>query len=400
MITMKTLRKIILLLTSMLLFTSTVYAKNDKQVIPNGVYIIHSKVNEKYVIDVKGGSKSNKTNIQLYTSNKSSAQKFKFEHIGNDVYKITNIGSNKVIDNSGGRVKNGNNIWQYTSNNANSQKWKVIFNSDGTVTFKSMLNQNYVIDLSGGITKNSRNIQLYKSNGSNAQKWVLTDINNKKIVLKTPKKLTLNKTAVSIEEGKSFTLTASNKNVTWTTSNYTIAEVSKTGVVKTKKAGDVKITAKSGTTKVVCNVHVYSKKYEPINRNNITREDINNSTKILPLNVASMYTTVNNQRKAAGKKPLVRDPELECYAEVRAKEITTLFSHTRPDGTRGLRIIPGNKWKGENIARGYTSVKSVCDAWYKSDGHKLNILDSNYTKIGVYAVSYDYTNYWVQLFSS
>ena len=397
---MKVLQKLVLLLTFVLLFISPVYAEKVEQVIPNGIYVIHSKVNENYVVDVKGASRSNKANIQLYTSNNTNAQKFKFEKIGNDIYKITNVGSSKVIDNSGGRVRNGNNLWQYVSNNTNAQKWKVIFNSDGTVTFKSMLNQNYVIDLSGAKARNSQNIQLYKSNNTNAQKWVLTDINNKKVVPKITKKLILNKTAVAIEESKSFTLTASNKNVTWTTSNYPTAEVSKTGVVKTKKAGDVTITAKTGTMTAICKVHVYSKKYEPINRNNITREDINNSTKILPLNVASMYTIVNNQRKAAGKKPLAKDPELEKYAEIRAKEIITLFSHTRPDGTRGLRIIPGNKWKGENIARGYNSVKSVCDAWYKSEGHRLNILDSNYTKIGVYAVSYDYTNYWVQLFSS
>ena len=150
-----------------------VLASSNKNIIADGVYVISSSMNSKYVLDVKGGSTSNCGNIQLYVNNESTAQAFKVSHDAQGYVTFTNVNSGKVLDVSGGIARNGRNVQQYTSNGTRSQKW-VIKKSGNGYTIVSALDSNFVLDLSSGRVNNSQNIQLYTSNDSNAQKWNLT----------------------------------------------------------------------------------------------------------------------------------------------------------------------------------------------------------------------------------
>ncbi|MGO5328968.1 RICIN domain-containing protein [Holdemanella porci] len=148
-------------------------ANSNKNTIADGVYVISSSMNSKYVLDVKGGSTSNCVNVQLYVNNESTAQAFKVSHDAQGYVTFTNVNSGKVLDVSGGIARNGRNVQQYTSNGTRSQKW-VIKKSGNRYTIVSALDSNFVLDLSSGKVNNSQNIQLYTSNDSNAQKWNLT----------------------------------------------------------------------------------------------------------------------------------------------------------------------------------------------------------------------------------
>ena len=150
-----------------------VLASSNKNTIADGVYVISSSMNSKYVLDVKGGSTSNCGNIQLYVNNESTAQAFTVSHDAQGYVTFTNVNSGKVLDVSGGIARNGRNVQQYTSNGTRSQKW-VIKKSGNGYTIVSALDSNFVLDLSSGRVNNSQNIQLYTSNDSNAQKWNLT----------------------------------------------------------------------------------------------------------------------------------------------------------------------------------------------------------------------------------
>lgn len=150
-----------------------VLASSNKNVIADGVYVISSSMNSKYVLDVKGGSTSNCGNVQLYLNNESTAQAFTVSHDAQGYVTFTNVNSGKVLDVSGGIARNGRNVQQYTSNGTRSQKW-VIKKSGNGYTIVSALDSNFVLDLSSGRVNNSQNIQLYTSNDSNAQKWNLT----------------------------------------------------------------------------------------------------------------------------------------------------------------------------------------------------------------------------------
>lgn len=77
------------------------------------------------------------------------------------------------------------------------------------------------------------------------------------------------------------------------------------------------------------------------------------------------------------------------------------FAHTSLDGrTFGQRITSaGYKWSrlGENIAAGQSSVQSVVSGWLASAGHCANIMNSNFTEVGVACVvnnNSTYRTYW------
>lgn len=64
---------------------------------------------------------------------------------------------------------------------------------------------------------------------------------------------------------------------------------------------------------------------------------------------ARLLADINNLRAEQGLPALTLDNELNSFAAVRSEEITSLWSHTRPDGTSGCDMISSNKWRGENL---------------------------------------------------
>lgn len=122
--------------------------------------------------------------------------------------------------------------------------------------------------------------------------------------------------------------------------------------------------------------------------------------------VDEIVTLVNQAREKEGLQPLVLDPLLRQGAQVRAAECVKTFSHTRPDGTSYKTAISEagvvSNYTGENVACGHSSAQQVVKAWLNSPGHRDNILNSNFTKIGVGLeknVGNGYRGYsWSQLF--
>ena len=112
---------------------------------------------------------------------------------------------------------------------------------------------------------------------------------------------------------------------------------------------------------------------------------------------------VNLERAKVGAGPLKFARDLEASAFVRATELPTKFSHTRPNGSKCFTAMPQYKGHvlGENLAGGQTSPKQVVQAWMDSETHRANMLSKNYTEIGVvyyYQPNSKYKHYWVQHF--
>lgn len=81
----------------------------------------------------------------------------------------------------------------------------------------------------------------------------------------------------------------------------------------------------------------------------------------------------------------------------RAAETALYFSHERPDGTSCFTV--SNRAFGENIAAGQNSAKLVMKSWMRSQGHRENILRSNFASIGIGCFyQKNGTKCWVQLF--
>lgn len=92
------------------------------------------------------------------------------------------------------------------------------------------------------------------------------------------KKVKLNKTKVVLKVGKKTTLKLKNnkKKVKWSSNKKKVATVTKKGVVKAKKKGTAKITAKVGKKKYVCKVTVKAASTKKSNKNTNRK---NNSSK-------------------------------------------------------------------------------------------------------------------------
>lgn len=104
--------------------------------------------------------------------------------------------------------------------------------------------------------------------------------------------------------------------------------------------------------------------------------------------------------------PLVRDAELEQTAKIRAKEISKVYDHVRPDGTYCFSAFPeGLVDMGENIAAGYYTAESVTEVWKETDdpyeyqGHRRNMLDPVFNRVGIAGYRIGGITYWVQNFA-
>lgn len=112
---------------------------------------------------------------------------------------------------------------------------------------------------------------------------------------------------------------------------------------------------------------------------------------------------VNVERAAEGLNPLKFDVDISACADVRAQEITSVFDHQRPDSTPWYTIfnemnVPIISTAGENIAAGYPTPSSVMDGWMNSPGHRSNILNPDFKRLGVGIYVDNGRYYWVQLF--
>lgn len=164
-----------------------------------------------------------------------------------------------------------------------------------------------------------------------------------------------------------------------TTQQYTTAKV-----ITTKRI--ITTTAKKVTTKKVAHVTNY---VSPI-------ADYN-----------EMLRLVNEERVKAGVPKLKMMLKLNQASQVRAKESSQLWSHTRPNGKDAVSILAdyGLRYScfGENLTCGSQTPAGAMEEFMNSSSHRQTLLNSNYKYMGVgyyYSAndSYKSYHYWSQLF--
>lgn len=111
---------------------------------------------------------------------------------------------------------------------------------------------------------------------------------------------------------------------------------------------------------------------------------------------------VNEIRVQNGLNELKADWQLSRVARYKSQDMkdNKYFSHTSPVYGSPFEMIRnfGISFRsaGENIAKGYSTPQAVVNGWMNSSGHRANILNSSYTRIGVGYVSDG--RYWTQMF--
>ena len=191
----------------------------SESLVGNGTYYLKSASTGKLVLDISGGSKSDRANVQIYTVNGTNAQQFQITHVKDGYCKIISKNSGKALEYNSGAGVNGANVYQNAWNGKNNQLWKVIsvagnyyiqtknggvidiqngtlnagtnaqrwsfvqldnYNgvnvSEGVYTIQSAANNAYVLDIDNASTNSGANVQLFNSNNTAAQKFSIKSV--------------------------------------------------------------------------------------------------------------------------------------------------------------------------------------------------------------------------------
>ncbi len=118
-----------------------------------------------------------------------------------------------------------------------------------------------------------------------------------------------------------------------------------------------------------------------------TREPIVQTTENPDSEIVQLVNNIRTKNKLI---PLEISSDLCVLAEIRAKEASELWSHTRPDGTKVDSLAEEcgvTNWSviGENLAKHTMGCASnvVVDAWVNSQSHYDNLINSKFRKCGI-----------------
>ncbi len=110
----------------------------------------------------------------------------------------------------------------------------------------------------------------------------------------------------------------------------------------------------------------------------------------------------NAERSKHGLQPLQADLELSKVAREKSRDMAAnnYFDHNSPTYGSPFDMMQqfgvNYRTAGENIAKGQRSPQEVVNAWMNSEGHRANILNADFTHIGVGYV--EQGNHWTQMF--
>lgn len=259
------------------------------------------------------------------------------------------------------------------------------------------------------ITGDDKNVD-YTKEGSYKATVTATDegknTETKEVTINVKKpEIKLDETSKSVYVKESFvlkpTIKGKDTKATFNSSNSSVATVSESGKVVAKKKGTTTITVSANGVNATCEVTVKSvpkgsSTTTQTNKNPTTgknetatvvkpsRPSGGSSTSKTPQTSREAFNLINAERQKAGLPALAWDSSMESLAKTRAKEVTTKYSHIRPDGT----TVRG----GEIIANRPTASMAV-NGWMNSRGHRNIILKSTKTKCVVAKCG----DYWVAL---
>lgn len=144
----------------------------------NEYYNIFNWGNPNQVIDVSGGKNNNGTKIQLWSINGTDAQQFEFFPAGvkdgETWYYIFKKGTFKCLDVTGGKKSSKVNVQLWGYNGSAAQEWTLV--DAGYDSFYLRNRLGFYMDACGGKTDNGTQIWTYTYNGSDAQRWSRADV--------------------------------------------------------------------------------------------------------------------------------------------------------------------------------------------------------------------------------
>ncbi|BDI29347.1 hypothetical protein CCAX7_13980 [Capsulimonas corticalis] len=142
--------------------------------IANGTYHLTPACATGSHLDVAAAGTTDGTNVDIYASNTSNAQKWTFTaNAAGNGYRISPLSSPGLsLDVAGAGVANGTNVDIWTSNTTSAQKWGLTAVSGG-YTLTPLCATGTRLDVAAGASTNFTNVDIYQANGTNAQTWAI-----------------------------------------------------------------------------------------------------------------------------------------------------------------------------------------------------------------------------------
>jgi uncharacterized protein YkwD len=111
------------------------------------------------------------------------------------------------------------------------------------------------------------------------------------------------------------------------------------------------------------------------------------------VNAGALISLTNQARAKAGLSKLTQNDKLTQAATLKSQDMINkdYFAHTSPAGLNSWywfrEVNYSYRVAGENLAIDFTDSQSLFTAWMNSPTHKANIMDPNFSDIGIAAVS-------------
>jgi uncharacterized protein YkwD len=115
---------------------------------------------------------------------------------------------------------------------------------------------------------------------------------------------------------------------------------------------------------------------------------------------------MNAKRAEAGLQPLTLDNTLVQVARYKSNHMIqyNYFDHTTPEGTKWTNWLQAIGYKytttGENIAYNTYDAVELFNQWWNSPGHRANMMNASYTKVGIGVVKGNNKYMGTQTFSN
>ncbi len=139
----------------------------------NGTYYLQNRHSSLY-LDVPGSSPEN-VQLQQYAYNGSLAQQFTLAHLGDGVYKITNLSSGKALDVDGVNPADGIKVQQWPYLGSANQQW-ILVASDGGFHKLIARHSAKVIEIGAWSTVNGGQAQQWSNGNQGSGQWKLVPV--------------------------------------------------------------------------------------------------------------------------------------------------------------------------------------------------------------------------------
>lgn len=144
----------------------------SNQVIADGTYVIATKLDTNYVLDISNGSTDDGANVWIWEKNGTPAQTFEVTHVSGGYYMIVNTNSGKAISTENGSTAAGANVCQYPIEFDITQFWKIESAGNGYYYIIGRGSLMY-LDVDNANADSGTNVGIfYRNDAYDAQRWM------------------------------------------------------------------------------------------------------------------------------------------------------------------------------------------------------------------------------------